>query len=250
MASFCSLVTRGAGDRLDALGRVLPTCAATSSLRLPGAALMRTRLIFDVLCRMRSWAPRVVNAMNVDPAALSAVAELGDADDAHLHRFGQLRDRCCRPPRASPSWPGLVDDDLVVRARRSALGQAVRVERRGAEPVPGEGGRPVARDRLAVAADQHAVAADVGLRLCHAWDLPHLRHQRGVDRRPLGVTVVLDLRRAPHDCVGSLVHVGEQVVERGLQGVAEHHRARRGTRCRARRRATCRRDGACGPTGT
>ena len=108
-------------------------------------------------------------------------AERGDADDVHPHRLrGQQGGRV-----AEREVPGLrraaVDDDLVVGPRGVPRHEPVRVERRVADPVRRLGGRAVAADRLAVAADQLPVAFQDGLGVGHPGHGAHPLEQAGVD---------------------------------------------------------------------
>ncbi len=96
--------------------------------------------------------------------------------------------------------PGLrraaVDDDLVVGPRGVPRDQAVRVQRGVGDPVRRLGRRPVAADRLAVAAQQLPVALQVGLGVGDAGHGPHPRQQARVDagarrRGPEPISVAL-----------------------------------------------------------
>src|SRR5829696_7643895 len=115
-----------------------------------------------------------------------------------------------------------VDHHFVIALRRPPGHEPPRIEAGIADPVARTSRRPVATERLAVLADELAVALDRRLGRRDTRDRADAIHERRADRSALGRTVRLDLRSAADHRVGAGGRTRDEIPEAGPQGVREH----------------------------
>ena len=159
------------------------------------------------------------------------VAELRDADEAvHLGRLRRQDLRSGPDLQLRLIGAVLVDDDLVVRRRWTALDEVEGRELIVGLPRESERGRALARvaDGFAVRAHDLRVGdPDTTLGRLDARRLAYGGKQRDRDVGPVaGAEVAAEALRRAHDRIGVAVDVGEQVVEGLLDRRGQHESAR------------------------
>jgi hypothetical protein len=217
----------GAGQGLDAPGE--PGGDAVDQRLLRHA---RVCLDQDAADQVRVAAEVALGGMAGEPGPRDLtqavlVAEGGDAHHPHPQRGRDLDGGHVTDGQVARLGGTPVDDDLVVGPGRPALGQPVGVEVGVGDPVAAQAWGPAATNGLTVTADDGGVALDRRLGGGDAVDASDHVEQAGVDHPRLLVVVAGpgDGLGVADDGVGAGGGLGEQVVEVGLHGVAQHQGA-------------------------